>query len=65
MAPAHRKVGVQQVSSRDMNLLDAKTEQDKKLQDELEELRSQFTVDTQRLKEITKRFQEELEEGKP
>lgn len=39
------------------------TDQKKALQDELEKLRTEFTVDTEQLKKITKRFQEELEEG--
>ena len=46
-------------------LIGHKAEQAQKVHDELEKLRKQFTVDTQRLKKITKRFQEELEEGKP
>ncbi|KAK5075584.1 hypothetical protein LTS08_001349 [Lithohypha guttulata] len=35
----------------------------KELRDELDKLEKQFTVTTEKLKEITKRFQEELEEG--
>lgn len=33
------------------------------MKNELEDLERQFTVDKQKLKDITKRFQEELEEG--
>jgi hexokinase len=35
------------------------------LQKELDQLEKQFWVDQQKLKEITKRFVEELEEGTP
>jgi len=35
----------------------------KELQDELNELEKLFTVDTNKLKQIAIRFQEELEEG--
>lgn len=62
-AMVHSKVGSWQMLTMTW-LIGRRTDQKKALQNELEKLRKEFTVDTNHLKKITKRFQEELEEGK-
>ena len=47
------------------DITEARTELPTKLEKELGKLEEIFTVDTQMLKKITRRFGEELEEGKP